>query len=187
MSAARPVAEASGLEWCRAGARGMGGANGWALMRRTLCRAYGRRAMAGLVAWAHGWSVRPGRMAEAQCRAVGARRRSGAEGRAVMPRRKRPGVVMVMPRRRYPERREYGDDVGSGVIAGPDGYAPGIDASRGDCDRTSHCRAAVVVGTAAEGGAEQCSAEQRGEALHGRTPCVWKEGRRELPAVLHLN
>ncbi len=187
MSAARPVTEASGLERCGAGARGVGGANGRAPMRRALCRAHGRMAMAVLRAGPHSWSVRPMRRPRAQCRPVRARRMSGAEGWAVMPRRKRPGVVMVMPRRRYPERREYGDDVGSGVIAGPDGYAPGIDASRGDCDRTSHGRAAVVVGTAAEGGAEQCSAEQRGEALHGRTPCVWKEGRRELPAVLHLN
>jgi hypothetical protein len=94
---------------------------------------------------------------------------------------------MVVRGRRDQKRREHWDEEGSGVIAGADGYAAGIDASRGDCDGTAYGRAAIVVGAAGKGRAEQCDAEQRGEALHGRTPCVWKEGRRELPAVLHLN
>ena len=174
VSAARPVTEASGLERFGAGSSRMGGANGRALMRRARCRTHGWRAMAGLGAGTHGWSVRPRRMAGAQCRAVGARR-------------KRAGVVMVVARRRYPERREHGNDEGGGVIACSHGYASGIDARGGDCYRTAYGRAAVVVCTAGEGGAEQCGAEKRGEALHGRTPCVWKEGRRELPTVLHLN
>ena len=157
--AARSVAEASGLERCRAGSRRMGGPNGRAPMRRARRRTHGRRAMAGLGA--------------------------GTKCRAVMPRRKRAGVVMVVAWRRHPERREHGNDEGGGVIAASHGYASGIDASGGDCDRTAYGRAAVVVCAAGEGGAEQCGAEKRGEALHGRTPCVWEEGRRELPAFLH--
>lgn len=189
MASARSMAEASRAERRRMRADGMGGADSRPSMGRARCRAHGRRAMAGMGAGPQGRTVRPRRESGAHGGAVRTRRH-GAESRSVGTRRRKGpvvGPVMVARGRRHPERREYGDDEGGGAIACPNGYAAGIDPRGGDCDRAADGWPAVVVGAAGEGGAEQGCAEQRGEALHGRTPCVWKEGRRELPAFLHLN
>ena len=127
------------------------------------------RAVRGARSGPHGGAVRTRRRARPQGGSMRTRMRPGAEGRAMGPwRRKRPIVrpVMVVRGRRDQKRREHRNDEGGGVIARADGYAAGIDASRGDCDGTAYGRAAIVVGAAGKGRAEQCDAEQRGEAIH---------------------
>lgn len=178
VAAARSVAEASGLERCRARAGGMGRTEGRPPMRRTRCSVYGRRAMAG---------VRSG----PQSRSVRAMRRPWTQRRSVMARgRKRPvvGPVMAVARgRRDPERREHRENEGGGVVAGADRYAAGVDARGRDCDGASYGWPVIIVGAAGESGAEQSGAEQSGETLHGHAPCVGKAGSKELPAFIHLN
>ena len=88
--------------------------------------------------------------------------------------------AMVISVRRDPDRRQDGEDEGTGVVARAYGDTAGVDAGGIEGDRSAHGWAVVVVGTAGECGTEQCCAEQRGEALHGQAPCGWKAGRRNI-------